>query len=337
MLTEQHQQLQDTESPLWWPQRGALPESEKECAWAATPGKIYDPAISGSRAEVHNQVMLALSPEFRPPHVSESLAAFVELTYLSGRAKGENENAIGYNEQSLQCAVANNPELKLILEKANLGRANPREIVELIGACGMSSAELARVMHVYGYRVEHLEPMFEEVYDAVRSKNGVIYPNPEAKYTITALDTAVTEKDFLSIGLAMKRTGVIGRVGNTLIKQRTTFVLNIEKASPLDQNVARYLRLLPLDNPRELTKIVIEDGRVVPELVRLLAANNFEAIVPMSTTIYACNADNLARIEAENAVERSLLILTSEAKLPEFRALRDGLSLARTALESSRQ
>jgi len=321
MLKEPNLSEIGSEPAVWRPKLGVLPEPIRPgyYPWEATPGKINHYAIAESQAEVRDQALRALDPDLRPPFVSDALADFVEQTYLSREANRAVENSESYDE-SLHILADLDLDLKLKLEKAELGRAKPSEILELIDELGMDSAELARLTHIYGYRLEYQQAMREHVKAAIWSKDGEVYDEPEVKYAISSFDVSFDEQGRLSrpIAIAMNRKTAVGRVGGTVIYERTTFILRIDQGSDINQDLARYIRLLDSRDPA----VIMADSRFIAEVERLLNPGDLESVIPMSTTIYACNSENRALNKQERRNRKTELNRDIEAMTPAGQVLR---------------
>lgn len=301
MSTEHDKSTAETAPTLTWrPESGILPEPHRPdyYPWEPTPGKIYHPEIADHQLTVREQASMMLEKEFRPPFVNERLAEFVELTYWSREANRSAENTDSYN-QSLHDSADTDPDLKEKLQKAELGKASPQEVLELIDRLGMGSAELARLTHIYGYRIEHIEAMRNHVNEGIVARGGEVFEHPDTVFSIVALDTAVTAYGQLSFGIAMKRKRTIGRVDDTDVFERTTFIVLLNEKSHINRIVAKYLKSIPTNDSQEATRQMLINGLLEKEVLRLLKADDFESLIPMSTTIYACNETNQQNIEAE--------------------------------------
>lgn len=307
MSTEYDKSTAETAPTLTWrPEAGILPEPTRPdyYPWEPTPGKIYNLEIADHQLSVREQASMMLEEGLRPPHVDEKLAEFVELMYWSREANRSAENTDSYN-QSLHDNAGNDPDLREKLQKAELGKASPQEILELIDKLGMGSAELARLTHIYGYRIEHIEAMRSHVNEGIVARGGEVFESPEAVFNIVALDVAVTARGQLSFGIAMKRKRTIGRVDSTDVFERTTFIVRLDEKSHINRVVAKYLKSIPTNDPLGAARQMLVNGLLEKEVLRLLKADDFESLIPMSTTIYACNEKNRLNIEAELKKEQA--------------------------------
>ncbi len=334
--------LNNRKLSTWQPEKGAILEPQRQDykPWHATPGNVCHPGVVLRQSEARGQTAasLALAIERRPPFANpdhesyvNGLDAFVEMVYWARGANRAIKNTDSFN-QPLYDRVDLDPTQRAKLEKAELGSAEPDEILELIDKLGMGSAELAGLTHIYGYRIEFQQAMREHVKDAINSRGGDVYDKPEITYDIIAVDTSITHKDHLSIAIAMKRNTVVGCVDETVIYERTTFIVRIDKASQLDQKVAEYLRTIsltkqkagtgPSDDPIGWKDQVMQDGRLVEEIKWLLESNAFESVIPMSTTIFASNDANHKLLEARREQDKLPLRQRNEASTPELQVQR---------------
>jgi hypothetical protein len=303
----------------WRPEKGVIVEPQRlgYRPWEPTPGKPYSSEITESQADVVVQAETMLNEELRPPFVSDELASFVDLVYWSREANRATENIDSYAaSERLLDVVALNPILEAKLKKADLGKANSEEVVDLIDELELDSAELARITHFYGYRLEHQAPMRQEIETTIKNKGGEVYADPETSYDIVVFDTSVTLSDRLSMAIAMKRKKTIGHIGDIVIYERTTFIVRIDKDSKIDQRLARNIRSLPARDPLALKKVIMQDGSLVQEVSRLLALDDLESVIPISTTVYACNAINRERHEAEHKERQQAISRAAQENMP---------------------
>ncbi len=321
--------IERIESDVWYPEKGALLVHERQgCeTWSATPGNAE---ISRKQDETGVLAWAALlDPRLRPPFANnehdsyvEGLYEFVELVYLSREANRAAKNFDSYNQKLYQ-VVDTDPSLCLEdkLAKAEAGNAHPIEILALIDGLGMGSAELAKLTHIWGYRLEYLKRMREQVNEAIQDRLGVVYDEPITKYGIIGINNSTHNGNNRLNAIAMKRKTLVGQVDDTAIYERTTFIVRIDKKSHIDREVASYVKSIDVDNTAELIKRIIQDGRLVDEAIRLVAKNDLESVVPMSTTIFGRNDVNLGLLETRRQADKLQVKRYNDAMSPELQQL----------------
>lgn len=296
--------------PVVWRPTFTLPEFQRPgCEpWSPTPGRfanIDNPEIAKNQALVRFQAQIALHalyfrPSFADPENDSyvpGLHDFVETVYESREAERGTNNVNSFND--MLCDPDDiDSKIKDKLERARFGSARPDEILELMDELGMGSAELAKLTHIWGYRLEYLGDMREQVKQAIEDKFGEVYARPATKYGIIAIDKSTFNGSYRLNAIAMKRKTLVGRVDNTAVYERTTFIVRIDKKSRIDREVASYLKSINSDDTSELISRIMKDGRLVEEARRLVAMDDLDSVVPMSTTIFGRNDVNLGLLEA---------------------------------------
>lgn len=316
--------------PVVWRPTSTLPEFQRPgCEpWSPTPGRpanIDNPEIAKNQALVRFQAQIALHAlYFRPPFVTPEnevyvpgLHDFVETVYESREAERGTNNANSFNDM-LGDLDDIDSKIKDKLERARFGSARPDEILELMDELGMGSAELAKLTHIWGYRLEYLGDMREQVKQAIQDKFGEVYTHPATKYGIIAIDKSDFNGNYRLNAIAMKRKTLVGRVDNTAVYERTTFIVRIDKKSRIDREVASYLKSINSDNTAELISRIMQDGRLVEEATRLVAMDDLDSVVPMSTTIFGRNDVNLGLLEARRQVIKLQEKNDNDAMSPEL-------------------
>lgn len=298
-MSVEHNLSHDNEAVTWRAQLGAIVEPDRPgyVPWEATPGKT----IARVQTGVDDRAFMELDSRLLPPYINPedksyvaNLDKFVDMIQLSDGARRDTKNSASYASKLVDAAGAS-PELQAKLARGELGTATMPEVFELINGLGMESAELARLTHPYGYRLEYLEAMRREAQNSIIYCSGQLYDNPDVKYKIIALDTSVTLDDFLSMAIAMKRTNAVGWVGDTDVYERSTFIVRLDDASHFDQAVAKHLKSIPAETGKNE---MMQYGRLEEEAKRLLAADDIESVIPISTTVYAVSMANHARLVA---------------------------------------
>lgn len=318
--------LLDREPIVWRPAEGALFEHESAGCdpWSPTPGNS-EIANEQDKTGILAWVAL-LDPLLRPPFADprdkscvDGLSEFVELVYLSREANRASNNINSYNRK-LRSVAETNPELCLEdkLDRAESGSANPAEILQLIDGLGMGSAELAKLTHIWGYRLEYLSDMRKRVNQAIQDECGVVYLKPETKYDIIAIDNSADNDNYRLNAVAMKRKTLVGQVGDTAIYERTTFIVRLDRNSHINREVASYLKSINSDDTSELIKRITQDGRLLNEVIRLVAMDDLESVVPMSTTIFGRNDVNLGLLETRRQTEKLREKNDNDAMSPEL-------------------
>jgi len=317
--------------PVVWRPTSTLPEFQHPGRepWSPTPGRfanIDNPEIAKNQALVRFQAQIALHalyfrPSFANPENDSyvpGLHDFVETVYESREAERGTNNANSFND--MLCDLDDiDPKLKDKLESARFGSAQPGEILELIDGLGMGSAELAKITHIWGYRLEYLKDMREQVKQAIQDKFGEVYTDPVTKYGIIAIDKSTFNGGYRLNAIAMKRKTLIGQVDNTAVYERTTFIVRIDRNSHINHEVALYLKSINSDNTSELIERIMQDGRLVDEAKQLVAIDDLDSVVPMSTTIFGCNDVNLGLLETRRQAIKLQEKNDNDAMSPELK------------------
>lgn len=304
----------------WKPEEGFFDEpgvsrSDDYCPWESTP-------ISEQEWEVqeHQRAVDTMTYEMLQggsyPHLTQQLEDYVSLIYFSREANRKTKNV-----QSYRNSLPLGPEGELNLpgdiitmnHRMIAGRAAPNEIRQVRKARKMGSAELAKLTHIYGYRLEHIDAMRADVLGEVEASGGVIHKNPVEEYSIIAADNAITHVNKLSFALTMTRVRHLATIGDAKDIERSSFIVLLNNQSRLDPDLIEKLKSVeiqggPEDPSREPTAWVrsMMDFGLADEVKKHLDSNDFETIVPMSTTIFEYDPKVIAEIRSMPRTEESI-------------------------------
>lgn len=277
---EIHEPLADRES-------GSVP-------WSATPTKLSN--VSEYQKAVRSQ-SLDILDHYIPSFVDERLAKYVEGIYLSRQANRNTRNAMSYGNQLYKTDTVTDPFLLEAIDRAEHGVAEPYELLAVGASLGLGSIELAKLTHLYGYRLQNIIPMRKSVNEAIALYDGEIFKPPVEEYEIIAHDRAVTGMNHVEFALTMKRKRLVGAVGSSEIYERSSFIVRLDDESHIDQKLAARIKGLVMTeesdeivNGQERWKTAIMHIKeFIPVVHWLLSENDFESIIPLSTTVYAHN------------------------------------------------
>ncbi|HEU4830687.1 MAG TPA: hypothetical protein VFS65_00770 [Candidatus Saccharimonadales bacterium] len=295
---------------------------ESYIPWEATPARIGDPDVVSHQSDVARQArdMLALVPSF----ITKQQMDFVEMIYLSREANRNVNNSHSYDNLLNADALSDDLQIADMYRRAELGLACPRELLTLMDSLGMGSIELAKLTHIYGHRLEFLDPMRKDIESTITLRGGIVYDDPNEEFEIIALDSGVTNKRGVTDSLAMKRKRAIGKIDKTVIFERTSFIVRIDEMSDFDQELSRKMRELDEALPESIRiKAMLWDGKLETEVKRLVDGDDLISTIPLSSTTYAFNPINRLALDVREEAEKAARIKRDEASMPETKRMRD--------------
>lgn len=285
----------------WQPPTGIIPEpiTGREAEYTPgepTPANESLPEVRDHQREV-NALAFHIIDDLLPSHITPKLALFIERVYLNREAVRSTKNSRSFKRRITEPEAIHDQIVHDVLYKMQIGTSKPYETFAGMIAQGNAAAEVGKLMHIAGYRMEYLNPMREEVFDGIRIHDGEIIDNPEENYEIMTYDNADTTRQNIDYAIAMTRKKLIGTVGDIRVYERSSFILRTDIGSHLDPSVAERLRRIQITdmtkNEHHNTEIwktlIVSDVRFQKEVKRLLALDDYETIIPLSTTIYGHN------------------------------------------------
>ena len=105
---------------------------------------------------------------------------FVEDVVISDYVINESKRAIANYEVFMKYSESEHETLELLSDKVRLfkeGRATILNIADIGTNSSIKSVEFGKVSHPYGYRMQKVEPMREEMTTAILERGGVVYPS----------------------------------------------------------------------------------------------------------------------------------------------------------------
>jgi hypothetical protein len=300
----------------WMPPKGVIlePSEGREETYSPaepTPADLFDP-----RVQEHQQAVRAQAYEiidhWLPAHIFPELASFLEKVYLQREAIRTTKNGISFQRRVTNPAHIHDTLVLDVLDKMKISTAKTYETIAGMIAQGNAASEFKKLMHIAGYRIEFLDPARQEVFDAIDIHDGEIFTDPEEEYEIMTYDGADKTAPHIEFGLAMTRKKQLGTVGDIKIFERSSFILRVDKKAYLDPRLAEFIRNININDETkklfhgvEIWKILILDNvDILKEIQRLLKTDDYETIIPLSTTIYGHNAVLDAEITAKELAEK---------------------------------
>jgi hypothetical protein len=219
----------------------------------------------------------------KPSYISDELADFINIMYMSRDANRSVKNTESFVSRLVTDIQ---PDCQDIVEKAKRGLAEPDELLEMMVRLGMPSVELAKLTHVYGYRLDHIDTMREYVKQAIPD---ITYSLDE-EYKVRACDNP--QQGAPKYGILMTRKRLIA-LEPVSVFERSSFVVNLN-SDALDGKLRSRLKSYELNaqNDKTWTQDILRHcPDLVPSAKQLVEDGNLEAMIPISTTIYAASSE----------------------------------------------
>jgi hypothetical protein len=270
-------------------------ELQYHLSWGATPlaGSEY-PEVMHTQNEVVRPLLLHRVETGAPEGMPEPLRQFMEESFLTRFIGRAVKNYDAYSERLVKTPPSEiGTGFAEQHELAIRGLAQPERLLVVRRTLGMKAVELARLTHSYGEKIEELDPMRKVVAEAIKAQGGNMYSvaNYKEQYKLRSTDLLMNpERKDEAMGLLMTRRRMIGMVDDdTAILERSSFVVPIYDGSPFNSTLSARMRRVPLlENPDRMKQLETE-GRLLEVVPGLLNDNNYEAAIPLSTTIFAYN------------------------------------------------
>lgn len=269
--------------------------------WGATPLHFSSNQMviyHELKQRIHNS-----APESTPDDVKE----FVLQHFMSRFFQRQDRNAKSFEDRNPGIDI-NNLEKphQDILMAAIEGMSNPNDLLKLLTTLDMPSIELARLTHSYGQHMETLGDMRQAIDFAIENNGGRIIED-DSMTTYGVDGGHIRDKgENIEIGFLMKRKRVRGILPDgTVVIERSTFVLRVDKESPLDQDIARQFRGIKIDKNPDWNKQVMEIIEANNLIPRVLVNDEFDIAIPLSTTTYAFNPMRVYELEEAKKAKRS--------------------------------
>lgn len=242
----------------------------------------------------------------RLPGVPRRIHQFIRSTFqerFTARAVANDDN---YSTSLINPeSYDDDPVLAGMITDAELGHANPAEILLVRDLVGIRSAELASLTHPYGRRIDPLLDIMRNVVQmSVESLGGEYYENPETVYRVKhSIDDDPARPSFPH-GVLMTRKRTIGVMPDgTLIRERSSFVLRTGNGSPVTTDMIAAMWAVDPNDPDWQEKVVTESGLDVLADELLDTYVDFDMAIPISTTIYAYNPQTARLVSEAQAYE----------------------------------
>ncbi|HRN97638.1 MAG TPA: hypothetical protein PLZ58_04295 [Candidatus Saccharibacteria bacterium] len=267
--------------------------------WGATPFNPRDKRIAK-----YQKGMTRLERQMlkgKPSCVYGDMEDYVETMFLARDANRTTNNSYSISDMLHGKLLETNSEVQDMYERASLGKASPLELLNILELLGMGSIELARLTHLYGYRLEHLETMRQVIRDMITEKNGEVFDDPPEELRVVAFDRSVTASAMVENALTVKRKRLVGLVGETRIYERTSFIIRIDEISDFNPELAQKIRQIVTDETIDMQL----DPEIEAEIRRLVEGNDLISTIPLSTTVYAQNPATQESIERKNKLAKN--------------------------------
>ncbi len=297
--------------------------------WGATPLNV-----NARQLEVFHLLKKRIkrsAPEFTPDAVKE----FVLQHFMSRFFERQDRNAKSFEDRDPNILVDDlDEQAQDALIDAICGTSNPNDLLKTRENLDMPSIELARLTHPYGRRMKTLGDMRQAVDFAIEANNGRLIDD-DSMTTFGVDGGHIRDKgENIELGFLMKRKRVRGILPDgTVIIERSTFVLRVDDASPLDQDIASQFRDIKIDKNPDWNKQVMEVINANNLLPDLLENNMFNIAIPLSTTTYAFNPQRVYELEEAHKAKRVITVPEPEW-LAEARRQQRELAAGKAALKA---
>lgn len=300
----------------WKPEVGffdepSLSRSENYMPWETTPVSEQEQEVQEHQRAVDTMKYDMLRGGSYP-YATQQLEDYVSLIYFSREANRRTKNVQSFHNtpSGTLSRTLDLPSFNVKTRRFIAGVASPHESRQVRKERQMGSAELAKLTHMYGYRLEYIDAMRTDVLKGVEADGGVVHENPTEEYAIIAADNAITHSNELSFGLTMTRVRHIATIGDAKDIERSSFIVLLNDQSRLDPELVKKLKSIEirgepedaLGEPTDWARSMMDFG-LAEEVKKHIDVNDFETIIPMSTTIFEYDPKVVAEIQSMPRME----------------------------------
>lgn len=267
--------------------------------WAASPIGVDQASVS------RHQATLVLTLAERAEHAAHRLKLPKDLRdflYISVMQRFHHESALNHQSysQRLNSAAEGFPlELLSAYDHSARGDALPGELIDVRSALGMPSVELAKLSHPCEVTNQELGKMNRAVRSAVEVHGGEFLEDAP-KLTAISCDATFFDQDNANY-IIMNRSKNIARLPDgTLVRERSQFIVRIGGLHELSLDASNSLRRLIRSTGLKTDgwqQLVVDIDGLNDALERAYNESNYGVVIPMSTTVFAVNAETRKAVE----------------------------------------
>jgi len=285
--------------------------------WGATPLQPIGEVITAQRKT--EEQLDSLFTKQIPAGVPDQLADYIHdvSTMRSAHRVLKNMDSFAYRHKLDFDNV--DVDTMGMYTRALSGNASPAELIHVHHIFGLPSVELASLTHPYGKRIEMLQPMRSAINQSIDMHKGFLNHSvrPELEVLMCndiydpACVNSILMKRETHVGTVVAHSADLG-IFESVIVERSTFVLRIDKESGFDPHLAAAIRDIPYgehwaSRVRRAGKL----DKVVPEL---LESDSHEQAIPISTTTLAYSNELINQLlTSEHMHSRQREIVASQA------------------------
>lgn len=242
--------------------------------------------------------------ELAPGTIPEKVKEMIELDRMVGDARRSSENLMSYGTWSGSDVMKHEldtSDLHAVHNELLLGTVRPLGSISLVHHTSLPSAEVKKITHPYGYRMNFVAPARQETEEAITAFGGVVLPRVLSSYEKIQLQPNFTQLDkrgklvqlngFLTtykrlVGYVTRQDG-----RRTNVIERQSAALRIDEAvKDLPPELAEALRqVLDTGGNYELRLDALDQQTGYNEFFETAIQQDADVdyLVPLSTTIYA--------------------------------------------------
>jgi len=266
-------------------------------------------------AETLRTLTLTNIPEEMPSEIVKYIKpTFSERFHSRGEANEENYLSALLRKD----AYADSPEITAMIERGEQGYASAGELLAIRSLLGVRSVELGCVSHPYGNRMESVYEMRSTIRKHIEALGGVYDDEPEVRYRVKKIICPNHENTLKhAVGFLMTKKTTLGMMSDgTMIRERASFVLRADVPGVKD-HFAEMGAVIDAQDYNWQEELVAA-GNLQPIVDDLMQRDDFLHLVPISSTIYAFNAETAAEVYKKQQEELDERRQKFEEEYPEL-------------------
>jgi hypothetical protein len=254
--------------------------------WGATPLEPHRKDIAIQQSNVQSEISeyFPKSGKDVPFKLKWDTARYIEDNYVMRTAHRVNRNYESYQSRG-KFDISEVPiEALSFVDRSLTGHASPAEIIATADIQQIPTAELASLSHPYGKRMEHLEPARAAVREGILFFGGELCETNH-QYEVKSSNYFTDEYKAIEPSLLMTRMTQMGKIGEDIaVFERSSFVVILSRLVPEFSE-----QIQAIEYNKSWSSDILHIPGFSEAVERALEANNYESVVPISTTVFETN------------------------------------------------
>lgn len=275
--------------------------------WGATPlNQYFDEAINEQQMNIkHILEIRTASVPSELESIPVDIRSFATSSFI---ARFTNRGMANFDNFGKRLVRENDgllPEQERLIERAIVGDASPAELIYVRKLLGIGSVELGCLTHPYGNNIDALDDMRASTIHAALLHGGRLLDEDDVykvKQTDNLYFTHMT-RTMREAFLMTRKRDIAVLPDDSVVRERSSFVIRIDKDSGFDQKLADNIRKVVIHNNPFWTDHITKAGKLDTVVPPMLERNEFTKAIPLSTTIYNFDRTTMQKIDIRDMTD----------------------------------